>query len=340
MPDSYRPSNAPLSESEADRLSERFTASWDEAADEAEPVHAGKSGAFAATSSPPPVAEPVPTLPLPEVAAVTKPKPKPTLLGIAPIVIGPSSAPPPAQSAPPPAPPAPLPAPASKPLAAAPDAVPPPPPSSPDSSVARGLTTPAKPYVPKDDPSTPAVVISDAPAAPDRTRIAQTIPGQTRSSPLSSPVSIPPPVAARAEVEDTYPPLRGRSKLPFLFGGLAVLGVAAFAIAKLNGEQAPPRELSPTKAEPSASPPPAAPTVSTTTAESEPAPSASAAPAPSVEPKKVVAAPLPEPKPNKAVQKKPATSLPPTRKATKAETKSASEPGSSKKGVIVRETPF
>src|SRR5882672_5338691 len=100
MPDPDRPSGAPLSESEADRLSERFTASWDEPASweepeppTLEPVTVPKAGPpLAATPAPAivPVAAPA-AAPAP---ALTLAKPKQTLLGIAPIVVvGPSQPP-------------------------------------------------------------------------------------------------------------------------------------------------------------------------------------------------------------------------------------------------------
>src|SRR6185369_525979 len=176
MPDTDRPSDASLSDSEADRLSERFTASWDEPDAPDEPVPQ------------PPAAD----------AGASAPKPKlQTLLGISPIVVisqPPAPSQPAAAAEPAPIPTsAPSPAPATAPAAPLVSAAPPPPASSPDaSSVARGLTTPSKPYIPKDDPSTPAVVISEAALADaqrraDRARIAQTIPAQTRSAPLAAP---------------------------------------------------------------------------------------------------------------------------------------------------------
>lgn len=324
MPDPQRPSVAPLSESEADRLSERFTASWDD------PAPAPLSGVV-----PPPAAD---------AAVPVKAKPKPTLLGIAPVVVGPAP--------PPPAPPAPLPAPAPKAaVLEAPVSVPPP--SSPDSSVARGLTTPSKPYIPKDDPSTPAVVISEdvrKPASqpsPDRARIAQTIPGQTRSNPVAAPLPLAPPAAAIAEVDDTYPPMRRpRSKLPFLLAGAAVLGVAAFAVAKLGGNTAPKSLATTTSA-----PPVVAATTAPAVTAAEPAPQPPVAavpePVPVRSPEPVAAEPAaPPPKATKNNAKKTTASLAAPRKTSKTDTKvdskpSAAEPGTSKpKGVIVRETPF
>jgi hypothetical protein len=327
MPDPQRPSRAPLSESEADRLSERFTASWEDPDLASEPA-----AVSAIVASPAPSAAPSTTTPLPPI------KPQPTLLGIAPVVVGPATPPP-----------APLPAPS-----APPSAIPPPPPSSPESSVARGLTTPSKRYIPKDDPSTPAVVISDAAlhppaqASPNRARIAQTLPGQTRSSPLAAPPPAPPSSASNA-VEDTYPPLRaGRSKLPLVLGGAALLCVAALGVAKLGGGRTSrvdsssaspspsPLSSSPAAREPVAAPPP----TPETPAAAEPAPTPAAPP----EPTQATVPAVPSTKAPKAL-KKSAASLTAPRKATKPETKSdskpsAAEPGASKKGVIVRETPF
>ena len=233
--------------------------------------------------------------------------------------------------------------------------------------MARGLTTPSKPYIPKDDPSTPAVVISDAaltaPVAPqpvasqtDRARVAQTIPAQTRSAPLASPAPLSIPPAAAAHVDDTYPAMRrrGGSKLPLVIGGLAVLGVGAIAVAKLNGSSKPET--------------PASATAATNEAPAAAAPTPSAAPVPDADTRAAAPeppAPLPperepeaarpaepeptekaETKPTKAVTKRAAPFAParrPTRTETKPEPKSApaTEPATPKpKGVIVRETPF
>jgi hypothetical protein len=231
--------------------------------------------------------------------------------------------------------------------------------------VARGLTTPSKPYLPKDDPSTPAVVISDtaltAPVAPqpvasqtDRARVAQTIPAQTRSAPLASPAPLSVPPAAAAHVDDTYPAMRRRSgsKLPLVIGGLAVLGVGAIAVAKLNGSSKPETPASttatPNEAPAAAPTPSAAPVPDTDARAAAPEPPA---PLPEREPE---AAPPAEPeptekaatKPTKAVTKRTAPFAParrPARTDTKSEPKSApaTEPATPKpKGVIVRETPF
>src|SRR6478609_4446454 len=152
MPDTDRPSGAPLSQSEADRLSERFTASWDVPDNAADPRVAEQS---AAAPGPTPLPAPPPN----------KSK-NHTLLGIAPIVaVGASK--PPSVAAPPATPPLALAPAAVRAVTAVPDltptlpmapvslksagssspvAAPAPAPSSPESSsVARGLTTPAKP---------------------------------------------------------------------------------------------------------------------------------------------------------------------------------------------------
>lgn len=217
--------------------------------------------------------------------------------------------------------------------------------------MARGLTTPSKPYIPKDDPSTPAVVISEAALqpppqpSPDRARIAQTIPGQTRSNPVAAPRPLAAPPSAAAQLDDTYPPLgRRRSKLPLIVGAVALLGAAAFGVAKLSGGKT--ESPSAAGANPTVAPPPLPPAP-------EPAPESPAAtvaaPPPEALPEQPAApvktAEAPPPKPSKVVLKKSA-SLAAPRKTTKAEPKSeprasAAEPAVAKpKGVIVRETPF
>ena len=373
MPDPDRPSGAPLSDSEADRLSERFTASWDDPdlASSVEPAAVPLAAPAVATAS----GAVVTSLPsTPRVA-----KPKHTLLGIAPIVVGPSQPPPAAPAAVSPAPAAAPPAaapvsppeaaaavPALAPGASAPVAAataastPAPTPSSPDAgSVAQGLTTPSKPYIPKDDPSTPAVVISEAAFAgtghgvTDRARIAQTIPTQIRSAPAaaSAPQAIPSSPVSSA-LDDTYPPARRRSgKLPLFLGGAAVLAVVAIAAIMLRGADSKPATTSapssteraiapvPPQAEPPA--PAAATPAEVASAGGEQPAAKSAEPVP--EPPPVVAKrgkPLPPPK--KAAAPAPA----PRKAAAKPEPKPAapaSEPAPAPKpakGVIVRETPF
>src|SRR4051812_23326775 len=99
MPDTDRPSGAPLSESEADRLAERFTASWDDPELASPPPAAVPAPALVPAPAPVPVAAPAPipvpvAAPLPQAPTPTLAKPKHTLLGIAPIVVGPSQPPP------------------------------------------------------------------------------------------------------------------------------------------------------------------------------------------------------------------------------------------------------
>src|SRR3954462_2665874 len=114
MPDPDRLSGAPLSDSEADRLSERYTASWEDPdLPTVEPAtlplatQAPRTSApAAATAAPRPATAPAGGLSVP--APVNRQKQ--TLLGIAPIIVGPSQ-PPPAPK--PVAEPAPAPAPAS-----------------------------------------------------------------------------------------------------------------------------------------------------------------------------------------------------------------------------------
>src|SRR5215207_5706271 len=279
MPDPDRPSSAPLTEADADRLSERFTASWDEPEPVATPVAAPPTPAPAPVAPPAtiaaqaaPVIKSPPaafgqTVPLPAVqpkaptapvaaapiaarppvaaaasAATPRAKSRQTLLGIAPIVVvGPSQ------------PPAAMPT-AAKPAAGTTPPIPAAPAISTEatsSPTATAVTTPSKPYVPKDHPLTPAVVISgdvisaEAPTGgvrprdEDRARIAQTIPGQARSNPLAAPAPVAAVIAAAkpapSTLDDTYPPIKQRgSKLPAVIAGLALLAAAAIAIAKLS----------------------------------------------------------------------------------------------------------
>jgi len=366
MPEPNRPSGAPLSESEADRLSERFTASWDEP--EAQPAR-------------PPVAAPAPA------AAPVVAKPKQTLLGIAPIVVGDRPLPPP-----PPAPPPPIAAPSAAP-AAAPSTAPaamapvtaasvapvasttptpygPPvalstPPSSPTasspdaSSVARGLTTPSKPYIPKDDPSTPAVVISEALVAPaprpDRARIAQTIPAQTRSAPAASvaPPAALPSSSPVATLDDTYPLVRGaKSKLPLIVGAAIAVGIALIAVIKLSSGDEPATSAATTSS--AAAAPKAAEPVPTEAVAAAPtsAPTPEPVAAPAEPPSTPAQLGRVEPEPTRKTKpvlntKRPAPGAAAPRKPTKAESRPApaTEPAPAPaakpaKGVIVRETPF
>lgn len=358
MPDPERPSVAPLSDSEADRLSERFTASWDDEPETGE----GPATVPSASAAPP----------------AAKPMTKQTLLGIAPIIVGPSQ--------PPPA------APATAPKTAAPATASqgsgtlvvsaPPPVSSPDASaVARGLTTPSKPYIPKDDPSTPAVVVSDAALAAGaaqprshRTRTAQTIPAQR--APSIAQVSRS---RADATLDDTTPPARLRpSRLPLLLGGGAAAAVVIAALALTGGEKqganasrgqsavaeptvaAEPAAAEPAAAEPAASRPPGTtqpeppatvseavvppPTRPTAEVRSEPpveaapgakkAKSAKSAKRPNATATAARRAPPPKPAP-KVDSKPSAGTFPPAVPAAEPPA-----PPSPAKGVIVRDTPF
>ncbi len=412
MPDPDRPSGAPLSDRDADLLSERFTASWDEPIEDEPPKKATAFSPPRVQAAPAPAAAPPVVAPPPPVA-INPAKPKATLLGIAPIVsigpTGPISKPP---SAPPPADPAitarmpavatPAPAAAAAPARAvapvpaqsaapapapsvapapAPSVAPAPTPSSPESSsVAQGLTTPSKPYIPKDHPSTPAVVISeglvDDRAKAERARIAQTLPAQTRVVPLEATVqqrlrsdgSAP---ATSTALDDTYSPARGRkSKLPLALGGLALAGLAAFVVLQVTGSggsgdarsAASADQQSPVTA---STPPPLAAQTQATAALTEPAnpnaatspPPTEAAPLPPPEdappppaatepaaPKKAAARPRKAaPAPKRVTTKAPAEAA--ASKAAKPAAAPATEPApapkpASGKGVIVRETPF
>jgi hypothetical protein len=389
MPDPDRPSGAPLSDRDADLLSERFTAAWED------PDLDSPAAPNAPPPAEPPRADPpaAPAVPAAAPVALNPARHKATLLGIAPIVsVGqsetsskPASIPPASsEHAAPMAPKAqaaatatPLPA-VSKPSASAAAlagspavaaaTAPSPPASSPESSsVAQGLTTPSKPYVPKDDASTPAVVISEGLAADraraERARIAQTLPAQTRSSPLGAavqagvqqqPVVGSSPAAALA-LDDTYPPLRSRkSKLPILLGGAALTGLAAFVVLQLSSVA----ESEP--AAPSADKAAAAPAAARPTAPTDVAPAASPSPEarelgesqPPAPPPVEAAPPSPPPKKAAGAVARPRKPAPaPKRTAPKPEPRpvAASQPASEPapapapkpaKGVIVRETPF
>jgi hypothetical protein len=210
-------------------------------------------------------------------------------------------------------------------------------------------------------------VISDAlaestPPREDRARIAQTIPGQTRSNPAAVASAAPFPVAASSSVlDDTYPPLRRRgSKLPLVFAGALLVAAGGFAFTKLTASSSPEADESA-----SASPAPleapvgaAMPTNAGPTAAAEaPAPAMPSEPAASADTKTDVAASEPAAPPPPLSSKKskakkvtaaPAPRRPVARPEPKAEAKPsapAPEPAATPapkpaKGVIVRETPF
>src|SRR6478736_3959781 len=222
MPDSAdkgRPSSAPLSVEDADRLADSFHAFWD---DEPAPAAAAPVIATtpaAATAIAEPAARPgAVTAPMPAVAPVHQEKPvgKQTLIGIAPINIErPPSEPPPSSS----------------PVSSSPSA------DVPGYAVA---------YTPKDPPSTPAVVIApEAQSSPDndpppakRQQFSQTMPTQrVRSSPHAS--VAPPAVAAPIAIADDfnpYAPKKGKGKvIALVTGGTLLLLVSVVAIRGLDG---------------------------------------------------------------------------------------------------------
>jgi hypothetical protein len=213
---------------------------------------------------------------------------------------------------------------------------------------------------------TPAVVISgdviSAEAPPgstrpkeDRARVAQTIPGQTRSNPMAAAAPLPAAVVASAKpalstLDDTYPPAKQRgSKLPLVIGGLALLAAAGIAVAKLGaGPSAQTAEATSSPAASLEAP------VATTSPATEPTPPVAVAPteAPvaSRDSKPEVAEAAPEPPAKKSkVTKKVSAAPAPRRPVARPEPKPASTPASEPaptpapkpaKGVIVRETPF
>src|SRR6478609_7711182 len=222
MPDSAdngRPSSAPLSVEDAERLADSFTAFWDdepatgspEPAAVAAPIPAPTPHPAAVTAPMPVVAAPTPhpaavTAPMPAVEPVDKPKPigKQTLIGIAPITI---ENPRPSASEKPPA------AVSEKPPAAVSEK---PPPSQPIQSSPE-VPGYAIAYTPKDPPSTPAVVIApeaqsspEHPAPQNKRAFSQTVPSRVRSAPNASLAPLPSPspaaAAAAAAAEDDFDP--------------------------------------------------------------------------------------------------------------------------------------
>ena len=366
MPDSAdngRPSAAPLSVEDADRLADSFTAFWDDAPAPtdappiaaAPPVPAPRASADSQPFGDPelapaavPVAEPAatsvaiaaatsPATPTPHPGAVTQPMPvvapvarvkpvgKQTLVGIAPINI-------------------------EKPSASEP-----PPPSSPiQSSPSPAVPGYAIAYTPKDPPSTPAVVIApEAQSAPDnppperRREFSQTVPSRVRSSPNAS-LSPPPPVAKPAIQEDDfnpYAPKKGKGKvIGLVLGGTLLLGASLFVVRGLGGSA---REL-PTQTSSAASPAAdvvRAATVVAATPTPEPTePAPAAIPTPPARESEPVPARTPSERVPKAKTKAKAEPMaaPVARAATRAPAPEPSPPSPkpASKGVIVRDAPF
>src|SRR6478736_70327 len=352
MPDSAdkgRPSSAPLSVEDADRLADSFHAFWDDepAPAAAAPVIATTPAAATAiaepaarpgaVTAPMPVADPTPgavTAPMPAVAPVHQEKPvgKQTLIGIAPINIErPPSEPPPSSS----------------PVSSSPSA------DVPGYAVA---------YTPKDPPSTPAMVIApEAQSSPDndpppakRRQFSQTMPAQrVRSSPHAS--VAPPAVAAPIAIADDfnpYAPKKGKGKvIALVTGGTLLLLVSVVAIRGLDGAaHHSPAQASPAAAVPAAdvvraatvgaaipTPEPAEP--APTTAPESPTPTRSVA----REPESSVARPTSERVPAKAKTKVKSEAIAPApRPTTRAASPEASPPAPkpASKGVIVRDAPF
>src|SRR6478609_1675235 len=339
MPDSAdkgRPSSAPLSVEDADRLADSFHAFWD---DEPAPAVAEPAPSPSAVTAPMPAADPTPrpgavTAPMPAVAPVHQEKPvgKQTLIGIAPINIErPPSEPPPSSS----------------PVSSSPSA------DVPGYAVA---------YTPKDPPSTPAVVIApDAQSSPDnppppakRRQFSETMPAQrVRSSPHAS--VAPPAVAAPIAIADDfnpYAPKKGKGKvIALLMGGTLLLLVSVVAIRGLDGgAHQSPAQASPAAVVPAAdvvraatvgaaipTPEPVEP--APTTVPESPTPTRSAA----REPESSVARPTSERLPAKAKAKaKPEAIAPAPRPVTRVASPEASPPTPkpASKGVIVRDAPF
>jgi len=280
-PDKGRPSSAPLSVEDADRLADTFTAFWEDAGapDASGPV-AAVAAPSPATVSEGTVTAPMPAVaaPMPAVAAVRKPIGKQTLVGIAPAIERPSSAP---GATPVPAAVAltqPLPAvapvaagaalepPSELPVASAlphkktlvgfaiPNDPAPPVasvrPSAPPSAVQQ--STPDVPgyaiaYTPKDPPSTPAVVIApEAQSSPEnkppeaKRQFSQTVPSRIRSAPNSSIAPLPPPAA----VDDDFNPYverKGKGKvIGWALAGVILLLAGVLGVRTLSEQIAEP----------------------------------------------------------------------------------------------------
>lgn len=380
MPDSAdngRPSSAPLSVEDAERLADSFHAFWDEEPETASPgpvapapiaapaphpvtvtapmpavaptPAAAKPAHPAPVTAPMPAAVPTPhpvavTAPMPAVEpVVAKPKPlgKQTLIGIAPITI---ENPRTSESEKPPA------ALSEKPPAALSEK---PPPSQPVQSSPE-VPGYAIAYTPKDPPSTPAVVIApEAQSSPDhappenRRQFSQTMPSRVRSSPNAS-LSPPPSPAAIADDFNPYEK-KGKGKVVGLVAsGALLLLVSVLGVRALSGGQAESKAPAPTTdvvraATVGASiPTPEPAEVVPTAVAASPAPPTRTPKAES-EPAATTARPVSERAPAKTKTKAKSESVaaaarPVTRAPTSEPSSPVTKPAS--KGVIVRDAPF
>jgi hypothetical protein len=349
--DKARPSSAPLSAEDADRIADGFTAIWEDppapAAVAAEPAPTPHPGAVTApmpavAPAPMPAVAPAATpvvAAAPAVAAAPTPKPgKQTLVGIAPINIERPSEKPPEKPPEKPAPSDPHP---SAPIRSSPEV--------PGYAIA---------YTPKDPPSTPAVVIApEAQSSPsneppeDRRRFSQTVPS-IRSAPNASLAPLPalPALPAPTAVDDFDPdaPKKGKGKIVGLvLGGALLLLVSVLGVRALGGGS---RDSAGASA-----PSPVTDVVHATTvaaatptsAPSEPAPAAATTPsrtaaeAQGAAPAQATPRAASERAPAKAKIKakaEPAAARPLPRAPTPEPSPPAPKPAS--KGVIVRDAPF
>jgi len=373
-PDKGRPSSAPLSAEDADRLADSFTPFWEDADVPAAPEPVATATAETGSL----------TAPMPAVEPVRQPVGKQTLLGIAPINIEkPASAPPPAAipapttpvaalttpvaalttpvaalTTPVAAPTTPVPAPTTpvahtQPLlavAAAPSPIEKPAASEPIQSSPE-VPGYAIAYIPKDPPSTPAVVI--APEAqsspqhqppPKKREFSQTIPSRVRSAPNASVAPLPPP--APHDDFNPYAPKKANRKIIGLGLGGALLVVAGtLGIRTLSiGSQALPAEATARRTDvvPAATAVAAAPTLAPAET-AEPIPKSAQSSAAAAAPAAVGRAS--EPPPAKAKAKAKANSAaaaarPVTRAPAPAPEPSPSPVKPVSKGIIVRDAPF
>lgn len=187
----------------------------------------------------------------------------------------------------------------------------------------------------------------------DRARITQTIPGHTRSNPLTSGAAPFATAASSSAIDDTYPPLKRRgSILPLVLAGALLVAAAGLLFTQLRPNPASeatngaptalPLQASESPVAAAAPPPPAeapAPPEPVASADSK---TNTAAPEPT---------PAPEPPPAKKTKAKKVVAPAPRRSAPRTEPRAeakpipATEPTASPtpkpaKGVIVRETPF